>query len=156
MVMEVEKISHLTKREIQAPLVVAFIKGLIKEFGQEKAFDIASRIIEADARLNGEALGGEYGQNLKGLKNVVENIWCEDGAMVIEVVEESDTVFAFNVTKCGYAEMYERLGIKEFGSCLSCNRDYAFGEGFSPSIKLERTKTIMEGASHCDFRFLKK
>jgi hypothetical protein len=25
--------------------------------------------------------------------------------------------------------------------------------GFNPDLKLTRTQTVMEGASHCDFRF---
>jgi L-2-amino-thiazoline-4-carboxylic acid hydrolase len=29
-------------------------------------------------------------------------------------------------------------------------------DGFSPNLKLTRTQTVMEGASHCDFRFTKK
>jgi hypothetical protein len=26
-------------------------------------------------------------------------------------------------------------------------------DGFNPDLKLTRTQTVMEGASHCDFRF---
>jgi hypothetical protein len=33
------------------------------------------------------------------------------------------------------------------------SRDAAFIEGFSGSITLERTQTIMQGAAFCDFRF---
>jgi hypothetical protein len=29
-------------------------------------------------------------------------------------------------------------------------------EGFSPGLTLTRTQTIMEGASQCDFRFVRK
>jgi hypothetical protein len=36
---------------------------------------------------------------------------------------------------------------------LSCNRDYALIEGFNADIALTRTQTIMQGASHCDFRY---
>ena len=28
--------------------------------------------------------------------------------------------------------------------------------GFNPELELTRTQTVMEGASHCDFRFRKK
>jgi hypothetical protein len=28
--------------------------------------------------------------------------------------------------------------------------------GFNPELELVRTQTVMEGASHCDFRFRKK
>ena len=71
----------------------------------------------------------------------------------MNILEESDRKLSFDVTRCAYAEMYERLGLKEFGPCLSCRRDGSFAEGFNPSLKLKRTQTIMEGAPFCDFRF---
>jgi hypothetical protein len=49
--------------------------------------------------------------------------------------------------------MYRTLGLADLGASLSCQRDYALTEGFNPTIQLVRTQTIMEGASHCDFRF---
>jgi hypothetical protein len=57
------------------------------------------------------------------------------------------------VTKCRYAKFYQSLGIPELGAVLSCNRDYALIEGFNADIALTRTQTIMQGASHCDFRY---
>ena len=60
----------------------------------------------------------------------------------------------FNVTRCRYAEMYRALGIPELGSMLSCNRDYALIDGFNQEAVLNRTQTIMEDASHCDFRYV--
>jgi len=32
-------------------------------------------------------------------------------------------------------------------------QDFPFAEGFASDIKLTRTQTIMQGASHCDFRY---
>jgi hypothetical protein len=52
--------------------------------------------------------------------------------------------------------MYEEMGIKELGFILSCSRDFPFMEGFNPEIELRRTKTIMEGAECCDFRYKKR
>jgi hypothetical protein len=31
--------------------------------------------------------------------------------------------------------------------------DGAFCKGYDPKLKLERTQTIMQGASHCDFKY---
>jgi hypothetical protein len=39
------------------------------------------------------------------------------------------------------------------GAVLSCNRDGVFCEGYDPKLKLERTQTIMGGATHCNFRY---
>jgi hypothetical protein len=49
--------------------------------------------------------------------------------------------------------MYKSMGLGEIGGLLSCNRDGSFCEGYDPNLKMERTQTIMEGASHCDFRY---
>ena len=62
----------------------------------------------------------------------------------------------FDVIECKYADLYEKLGIKEIGNILSCSRDFFFMEGFNPEIELKRTKTIMEGCDFCNFRFVKK
>ncbi|MFX8852579.1 L-2-amino-thiazoline-4-carboxylic acid hydrolase, partial [Acinetobacter baumannii] len=64
-----------------------------------------------------------------------------------------ETHFDFNVVRCRYAEMYRQMGLGEIGPLLSCNRDGAFCDGYDPKLKLTRSQTIMEGASHCDFRY---
>ena len=47
----------------------------------------------------------------------------------------------------------EEMGLAEIGHILSCGRDGTFCTGFNPKISLERSQTIMQGASHCDFRY---
>jgi hypothetical protein len=79
--------------------------------------------------------------------------WKKDGALEMEVLEQTGEKFAFNVRRCRYAEMYRALGIPELGKLLSCNRDASLIEGFNPDIRLTRTQTIMEGAAFCDFRY---
>ena len=72
--------------------------------------------------------------------------------MEIEVLEQDKSKMDFNVTRCRYAEMYEEMGLRDIGHLLSCSRDADFCTGFNPDIDFERNKTIMKGASHCDFR----
>jgi len=57
------------------------------------------------------------------------------------------------VTRCAYAEFYKALGEPELGFLLVCTADFATAEGFGPDVRLTRTQTIMQGASHCDFRY---
>jgi hypothetical protein len=49
--------------------------------------------------------------------------------------------------------MPKELGEPELGFLLVCSSDFPFAEGFGPDIKLTGTQTIMQGASHCDFRY---
>jgi hypothetical protein len=71
----------------------------------------------------------------------------------MDVLVQNEKFFAFNVTRCRYAEMYRELGIPELGAVLSCHRDGEFCRGYNPAIGFERTQTIMQGATHCDFRY---
>ena len=57
-----------------------------------------------------------------------------------------------DVTRCGYAEFFDGLGEPELGFLLVCSLDYDIAHAFD-GVSLERSQTIMEGASRCDFRF---
>ena len=56
-------------------------------------------------------------------KDVEEKLGDFKDQVMVEVVEEGDNVFAFNVIRCRYAEMYRDLGIPRLGPILSCSRD---------------------------------
>ena len=90
------------------------------------------------------------------LKNVAEKVWAGGGSLDIDMVAAGDDRLDFNVTRCRYAEFYKDLGLADVGYLVHCNRDHAMIDGFNPDLKLTRTQTVMEGASHCDFRFTKK
>jgi len=151
------EVSHLRRREIQAPIVSEIINGFIEELGREKTIEIISKVIEKDAINSGRLLANKFkGNSLSELSKLIREIWCEEEAMIIDVLKENKNEFHFNVTKCRYAEVYKKLGIPELGKHLSCDRDFSFNDGFNPKIKLERTQTIMEGADHCDFRYFHK
>ena len=74
-------------------------------------------------------------------------------ALEIEMLRQDEDHLDFNVTRCRFAEMYRAMGLEDLGSSLSCCRDFTLVEGFNPALRLVRTQTLMEGASHCDFRF---
>lgn len=151
---QTDKISHVKKREIQAPVVTAVINEFIAELGKEETLRILAGAIEKDAIKSGRELAEHYhGNSMKELATLIREVWCEDGAMEIEILEESASEFHFNVTLCKYAEVYRGIGEMELGKCLSCNRDFPFNTGFNPAISLERSLTIMEGDEICDFRY---
>ena len=149
------EISHLERRQIQAPIAACLIRGFAKVMGQDKAVEIATAAVQADATVAGGLMAKEYGGNgMKELGRIVREVWAEDDAMTIRVLEETDQELAFHVTRCRYAELYKKHEMKELGYCLSCCRDEPFTTGFNPRMKLLRTQTIMQGSSHCDFRFV--
>ena len=46
----------------------------------------------------------------------------------------------------------EELGEPELGFLLVCSADFDIVEEL-PNVELSRSQTIMQGASHCDFRY---
>jgi predicted ArsR family transcriptional regulator len=150
------KLGVLTRREVEARILIPVIKALGDTFGRDEVLAVVRDTIVRIAREQGAALGQQMGGN--SLENFVDSLayWTQDKALEIDVIEESDEVLSFNVTRCRYAELYESLGIREIGTSFSCTRDFALIEGFNPEISLERTQTIMEGAEYCDFRYRRK
>jgi hypothetical protein len=148
------EISHLQMRAIQAPIAACLIKEFAKTVGFEKALEVATVAIQSDALTAGKRMAEKLGCNtLKDLARLVREVWSKDDAMTVNFLEETDRNLNFNVTRCGYAELYQKMGILEFGYCLSCSRDEPFIQGFNPRIRLLRTQTIMQRAPFCDFRY---
>jgi len=148
-------ISHLDRREVQAPLVASLIRAFCEAFGTEEALAVAREVIRKDAVRSGRSLAEEVGGNsLEDLLKLVTNVWAEDGIMEVEDIRLDEGTLSFDVTRCGYAEMYRRLGLEELGTLMSCSRDFPFQNGFNPAIRLKRTTTIMEGGERCDFRYV--
>jgi len=146
------EIGVLKRREIEARILMPVLQALGDEFGRERVFEIARRIIIDVAREQGKELAQRMGgDSLTHFAAALED-WKKGDAYRMDVLETAEK-FSFNVTRCRYAEMYRALGIPEIGALLSCNRDFSLVEGFNPAVKLTRTQTVMEGASHCDFRF---
>ena len=148
-----EKVGVLLRREIEARILAPIIQAFSAEFGREKVIEIVTRVIKDIAREQGRGLAQKAGGTT--LADFVGNkgAWRKGGALETEVLRLDATQYDYNVTRCRYAEMYHRLGIPEIGFLLSCNRDFAFGEGFNPEMQLTRTQTIMQGAPFCDFRY---
>ena len=145
----------LTQRRIEA----AFAKGVYDEMRAELGEATAKRILsnaviklakQTAAEMAQQAPGGA--PSLDSFRSILPR-WTAEDALHTEVMKSTDSEFDFNVTRCRYAEMYRAMGLGELGAMLSCNRDGAFCEGYDPRLKLQRTQTLMGGASHCDFRY---
>jgi hypothetical protein len=140
--------------KIQAQVLVPLVKALQAELGQDRANTIVRK-----------ALGGlyrKYGEKwwrAQGAGNLGENIaqafemFAAADALGYEVVKKTPDAFEVNVTQCRYAEFYKKIGAPELGFLLTCSADFSYAEGFSANVHLTRTQTIMQGGSHCDFRY---
>ena len=147
-------LSMLEKRTIEAEILKEVYETLKASHGEA----VAKKTIEESVRRSAIEQARQFaaatpgGTSLKAFQDVMP-LWTKGGALEIEVKEQGDSSFTFNVVRCRYAETYKAMGLGEIGHLLSCNRDGAFCEGYDPKPKLERTQTIMQGASHCNFHY---
>jgi hypothetical protein len=153
MAAEKAKLPLLDQREIEARIVGPLVRAFSEEIGPERTLEVVAGVIRELARESGAELARLLGeQTLDAFARSLDR-WRENGALEIDVLEQSPARLSFNVTRCSYAEMYRALGLADLGASLSCQRDFALAQGFNPSIELTRTQTIMGGAPFCDFRF---
>jgi hypothetical protein len=147
-------VSVLQQAKIQAQVLVPLVKTLQAELGEERANALVRKALRDLYRGYGEAFWrAKNEENLgKALPSAFAT-FARDNALDTEVKEQSEDAFAIDVRRCRYAEFYNALGEPELGFLLVCSADYFMAEGFGPEIKLTRTQTIMQGASHCDFRY---
>ena len=147
-------IPALEQAKIQAQVLVPLIKVLQAELGEERANTLVRKALGGVYR----RLGEQWLQT-KGSRNVGEGMasafaaFAKGDALDYSVRAQSQETYEIDVTRCRYAQFYQELGEPELGFLLVCNSDFPFAEGFDPDLKLTRSQTIMQGASHCDFRY---
>ncbi len=151
--------SLLERRRIEAEFTKGILDVLAIEVGRERAIAILTKAIEAMAEKAGAAFAAETSQgdpekpaDLEAFALVLPR-WQAGDALAVTLHAKEPERLDFDVTHCAFADMYRELGLGELGFVLSCNRDGGFSKGFNPAIELTRTQTIMNGATHCDFRF---
>jgi hypothetical protein len=151
---EPEGLSMLEKRKIEAEILKEVYETLKASHGEAVAKATIAESVRRSAieQARQFAAAAPGGPSLKAFQDVMP-LWTKGGALEIDVQEKTDTSFVFNVVRCRYAETYKAMGLGEIGHLLSCNRDGAFCEGYDPRLKLVRSQTIMQGASHCDFKY---
>ena len=149
-----QTLAMLEKRRIEA----AILKHVYDTLKASHGVEVAKGTIAQSVRRSAIEQAGQFAAAVGGktsMQTFIERqeLWTRGGALEREVLEQSDTKYRFNVTRCKYAEMYRAMGLGEIGHLLSCQRDGTFCEGYDTRLRLKRTQTIMQGASHCDFDY---
>src|SRR3990172_30653 len=151
---DMAELTLLERRRIEAGVLVPIIRAMQAEFGEARVNAVVAGTIRGIARSQGEA-ERERAQiaTVQQLSDRMTNGVLGEGSLIVDVVEQSDTRFGFNVTRCKFKEMYDEMGAGDLGFLLSCNRDFAMFEGLAPDLEFTRTQTRIEGAGYCDFRY---
>ena len=74
--------------------------------------------------------------------------------LTFDVVERTDSVCEIKITECLWAKTFCEASAPDIGYAVSCSGDSAMCHAFNPKMRLERTKTLMQGDDYCDYRWV--
>jgi hypothetical protein len=135
--------------KIQARAVIPIVRALERELGRERTHSIVGRAIaDSHAEWQGKAVSARNSHPREVEANIADQLPIET-----EVVEDSDSTFAINMTICRFAEYFRSIGAPDIGALLTCGVDFAAEAVLRPDWEFRRSQTLMGGASHCDFRW---
>ena len=151
------KIPLIEATKIQAQVLVPLVKALQAELGEDRANAIVRKALGDLYRKYGERWWQAQGGADPGEKLATSFAsFAAGGALDYEIVKQTPDAVELNVTGCRYAQFYQEIGVPELGFLLVCSADFPMTEGFGGEVELKRSQTIMQGASHCDFRYALK
>ena len=74
--------------------------------------------------------------------------------LTFEVIEDVENALEVKVTECLWARTFRSNDAADIGYALVCHPDFTICRGFNPKIRMERTKTLMQGHDCCNHRWI--
>ena len=134
---------------------IEFIKTLQSELDEEELM----RLLKIHSASIGRQVGERQAKNSPDatFQTFVATFRSPDfdKSLTLEIVEDTEKVFQLRVTECVWAKVYRDAGLGgEIGHAAVCNMDYYWPPGFNKNLKMERTKTLMQGDDCCNHRYI--
>lgn len=135
--------------------MVEMAKEMERELGREKMLEIVGRASDRSAIES-------FKKQLKG-RNPIESF--DDFALLSEALavsllysqattmsmeRKTENSIAFNVTECLWAKTFKDMNEEELGYFICCRPDFAMAEACHQKLRLQRTKTLMQGDDCCN------
>lgn len=148
-----EQLPYLERVKIQSEILLPLYRRLREEIGVERAAELLRAAVREYASALGTAVAENgSGTSLDKMRSLMPSFAAQD-ALEIESLSDNKSEYMLNVRRCAYAEHFRTLGEPEFGAMITCEIDPPITEAIGDDLSLERTKTIMSGGDHCDFRW---
>ena len=127
---------------------IDLMECLAEHLGREKLVEMIMRAVD-ERDIGGEPDNPEHtlAEYVESGKRAFHNM------MTWEVIEESDTVYEMKVTECLWAKTFQERNAADVGYATICYSDFSDARAYHSKLKLERTKTIMQGDDCCNHRW---
>lgn len=133
--------------------MVNLAKELERELGRERMLEIVGNACDREAV---ESIKAQVGE--KSIETM------DDFASFLEEMADSSfyrhtttmtraregNMLRFDVRECLWAKTFQDMGDPELGYVICCNGDFAMAPAISPKLRLDRSKTLMQGDERCD------
>jgi len=141
-------VSNLEAVKIQARAVIPIVRALEARMGAAEAHQLV-----------GDAIANAWADHVQAHtetsphpRSAADSPFPVERMIVTDRAEE----YAVNMTRCGFAEYFRSIGATDVGALLTCGVDQEVERRLRPDWTFSRTQTLMQGASHCDFRWRRK
>jgi predicted ArsR family transcriptional regulator len=135
---------------------IPMMKVLAEDMGDDALNEMIKNASSEVARQKGEQIKkSKPDNNLSTFAQFFEkpNHILENGA-IYEIVENNGTVLELKVSECLWAKVFRDANAAKIGHSYVCYADFDMVQGFNPKIVLHRDKTLMQGDSYCNHRYV--
>jgi hypothetical protein len=131
---------------------IPLAKALKEEMGDEKLIQLIKDMTEKQMFELGQKQAERSGDNSFG--SFVDRLKSLDPVVTMEFVEDTDSVFEIKVSECVIAETFLKNDAGDIGFAAVCHGDYAWPRGYNSKMRMIRDKTLMQGHSCCNHRYV--
>jgi hypothetical protein len=134
---------------------IGLAKAVERKFGKDETIDVIKDwATESNLERGRKQAERSPDRSLHSYTRMFTNPKKWEGLLRMEVVEDSEKAFELKISECLQAVNYIENDASEIGHAGVCWGDYAWAEGFNSKIKLIRDKTLMQGHSCCNHRYI--
>ena len=140
-------------REIYAPSV-QLAREFEKTLGKKKTHEIIKNLYERETiRWVTEARGRDHIEDFQDFLAWIKKTYGSPywSHILTYTLEEALREYRFTCTECLNAKVFRDLNAEDLGYIMLCHTDFAATSAFHPKLRLERTKTLMQGDECCNF-----
>ncbi len=148
-------LTHREKVAFQYRNLLQFIKVLKKKIGEEELIEHLETYSEEVGHWVGkQQLARAKDNNFQTFVSIFRPPNFEN-SLTHEIVQDTETIFELKVTECIYVAIFEKADLAgKIGNAAVCNMDYYWPSSFNPKIRMERSKTLMQGDDHCNHQYI--
>ena len=137
--------------------ILLIVRELEKILGKDKALQLVEEVRAREKTQEYTEFGKAH--PITCFKDFVKmfegNIAClYSHANIDEPAVYTDNSRSVKTVGCLFAETWRSWGAEDIGYAYNCSTDFPATKALHPNLRLERTKTLMQGDDCCDFKFI--